>query len=74
MHPEAYPLWMGTALLAAGVVMNIVAAIRYFRFATLYRREASTDPGNGLSLAVLFTVLIALGVSGIVVYLITLSR
>ena len=73
-YPEAYSLWMGTVLVIAGVVMILVATVRYLRFAAHYRREASTDPGPGLSQAVLFTVLIALLVSGIVVYLITLSR
>jgi putative membrane protein len=73
-QPEAYSLWMGTVLVIAGVVMIVVAAVRYLRFAAHYRREADTEPGPGLSQAVLFTVLIALLVSGIVVYLITLSR
>jgi putative membrane protein len=73
-HPEAYSLWMGTVLVIAGVVMIVVAAVRYLRFAAHYRREADTEPGPGLSQAVLFTAVIALLVSGIVVYLITLSR
>jgi len=73
-YPEAYSLWLGAVLVITGVVMNAVAAVRYFRFAALYRREARTDPGHGLSLAVLFTVLIALLVSGIVVFLISMSR
>ena len=72
--PAAYSLWMGTVLVIAGVVMNVVAAVRYLRFAAHYRREADTDPGPGLSQAVLFTAIITLLVSGIVVYLIMLSR
>lgn len=74
VYPEAFPLWLGTLLVMTGVVMNAVAAIRYFRFAALYRRETRTDPGHGLSLAVLFTVLITLVVSGVVVFLIVASR
>jgi putative membrane protein len=73
-HPGAYSLWMGTVLVIAGVVMIVVAAVRYLRFAAHYRNEADTDPGPGLSQAVLFTAIIALLVSGIVVYLIVLSR
>lgn len=74
IYPEAYSLWLGTVLVITGIVMNAAAAVRYFRFAARYRREARTDPGHGLSLAVLFTVLIGFVVSGVVVFLIVVSR
>jgi putative membrane protein len=71
---QIYSLWLGTMLVLAGVAMNAVAAVRYFRFVVRYRRKASTDPGYGLIWAVVFTLLVTLLVSGAVVFLITMIR
>jgi putative membrane protein len=72
-YPDAYALWLGTALVGIGVVMNLVAAVRYVRFAAHYRREASTDPGRGIALGVVFTLVIAIAVSGVALFLLTMS-
>jgi putative membrane protein len=73
-NTEHYSLWLGTILVVTGVAMNTAAAIRYFRFIVRYRREGSTDPGYGLIWAVVFTLLVALLVSAVVVFLITMIR
>ena len=74
VYPETYSLWTGTGLVIMGVAMNVVASIRYFRFTVRYRREGSTEPGRGLSLAVLFTLFITLAASGIVVFLVIMTK
>jgi putative membrane protein len=73
-NTEPYSLWLGTILVVTGVAMNAVAAIRYLRFVVHYRREASTDPGRGLTWAVVFTLLVTLLVSGLAVFLIAMIR
>jgi len=73
-NPEIYSLWLGTMLVLAGVAMNVVAAVRYFRFVVRYRREGNTDPGYGLIWAVVFTLLVTLLVSAVVTFLITMIR
>ena len=72
--PEAHSLWAGTALVVMGVAMNVVASVRYTGFIVRYRREGTTDPGRGLSFAVVFTLLITIAVSIIVILLIAMSR
>jgi putative membrane protein len=66
-----FSYWVGAAFVFIGVLMNIVAAVRYWRFALRYRREGSTEPGPGLSLAIVAAVVIA--VAGTVVGLFLLT-
>jgi putative membrane protein len=60
LYPKAFSLWMGTLMVMLGVVMALVAAVRYFRFARDYHRRGSTRPGHGIYAGVLFTVALAL--------------
>lgn len=71
MHPRGFSMWAGSGIVLLGVLMNVVAAIRYWRFADRYRREGNTDPGYGLSVAIVFTILVA--IAGIVVAAFLLS-
>jgi putative membrane protein len=64
-------LWLGTALIVLGVVVNLLAALEYWRFLRRYERgEANRLPrwSLGLTSAVL---LAAIGV-GMIGYLVTL--
>lgn len=60
LYPKAFSFWMGTLMVTLGVVMALVAAVRYFRFARDYHRRGSTRPGHGIYAGVLFTVALAL--------------
>jgi putative membrane protein len=60
LYPKALSFWMGTVMVALGVLMAVVAAVRYFRFARDYHRHGSTRPGRGIYAGVLFTVILAL--------------
>jgi putative membrane protein len=60
LYPKALSFWMGTVMVALGVLMAAVAAVRYFRFARDYHRRGSTQPGQGIYAGVLFTVILAL--------------
>ena len=73
LQPRSSSLWAGTALVIMGVLMTVVAGIRYSSFALRYRREGSTEPGYGLSLGILFTVLTAIAGIAIALFLLTVS-
>lgn len=60
LYPKALSFWMGTVMVALGVLMALVAAVRYFRFARDYYRRGSTRPGQGIYAGVLFTVILVL--------------
>jgi putative membrane protein len=59
-YTKAFSFWVGTVVVALGVLMAMVAAVRYFRFAWDYHRRGSTQPGQGIYAGVLFTVILAL--------------
>ena len=73
LHPKTFSFWAGTLLVVLGVVMTVVAGIRYSSFALRYRRQGSTEPGYGLSLGILFTVLTAIAGITIAVFLIMVT-
>jgi putative membrane protein len=74
LHPKPFSFWAGTSLVLLGVLMTVVAGIRYSSFALRYRREGSTEPGYGLSLGILFTVLTAIAGVAIAVFLLTFTK
>ena len=74
VQPSSSSIWAGTALVVMGVLMTVVAGIRYSSFALRYRREGSTEPGYGLSLGVLFAVLTAIAGIAIALFLLTVTR
>lgn len=71
---RAFSFWTGTVLIILGVLVNIVAAIRYFRFENQYQRYGNTDPGKGITLAVIITILVAIVGCVIATYLITVTE
>jgi putative membrane protein len=72
-NPQVFSSGGGPALVVLGALMAGVAAVRYFRFALYYHRKARTDPGHGLFVAVLFSVLVAMIGVVIAVFLLTVS-
>ena len=70
-HRTAFSLWAGAALVVAGALMALVAAVRYARFALRYQREGDTEPGHGLGPALFFTVLVSLAGVMIAAFLMT---
>lgn len=55
-------LWAGTALLAVGVAVNVVAAVRYARFARAFNSDAAPQPTGIKPEITLAVVLASLGV------------
>ena len=74
LQPKSPSFWAGTALVLLGVLLTLVAGIRYSSFALRYRREGSTEPGYGLSLGILFAVLTAIAGIAIALFLLTVTR
>ena len=74
LQPKSPSFWAGTALVLLGVLLTLVAGIRYSPFALGYRREGSTEPGYGLSLGILFAVLTAIAGIAIALFLLTVTR
>ncbi len=55
-------MWAGIALLIVGVAVNILAAVRFARFAKAYRRSESFEPAGMGPELVVASVLAAIGV------------
>jgi len=72
-HPKAFSFWAGTVLVLVGAVMALVAAVRYWRFASSYRHDQATRPGHGILLGVVFTAVIALLGFLVAAFLLTFS-
>ena len=66
------PLWLGTALVTAGVLMNVISAWHHARLVgTLNRGE--TPPSRPSAQAVILALLLALIGLGMTIYLISLQ-
>lgn len=61
----------GAALVVAGALMAVVAAVRYARFLWRYRQAGDIHPGYGLEPAIFFTVIATLAGALIAGYLMT---
>ena len=72
-YPKTFSLWTGTALVAAGALMAVVAAVRYLRFAMGYHRHNGTGPRHGILMGVLFSMVVALIGIAIAVFLIRVT-
>lgn len=70
---KAFSFWTGTTLIFLGVLVNLVAAVRYFRFESRYQRKGDTDPGRGLTMAGIITLLVAVVGCVIAIYLVTVT-
>lgn len=67
-RPSPASAWVGIALILAGIVASVAAAVRYQRFAARYGR-GDLSPGPGLPLAVAFTWLLGLLGAALAAYL-----
>ena len=70
-QPSTLSFFAGAALVMAGALLAVVAAVRYARFLRRYRRTGDIDPGYGLEPAILFTVIAGLAGALIAGYLMT---
>jgi putative membrane protein len=66
-------LWFGGALVWIGVVVSLVSALRFRRFARRYEKGDS-DPRPGLSVAVIMGFVLAVSGTALGVYLLTIAR
>lgn len=69
VQPSALSFAAGGGLVLVGALMAVVAAVRYAHFAWRYRQHGDTEPGYGLSVAIVFTVVVALAGAIIAGYL-----
>jgi len=74
-HSRAFSFWAGTIIVLVGAVMALVAALRYWRFASDYRhdRTHTTRPGHGILMGVVFTIVISLVGFVVATFLLTVS-
>jgi len=73
LHPKSFSFWAVTALVILGILMTVAGGIRYSFFALRYQRDESTEPGHGLSLGILFTVLTAIAGIAIAVFMLSFT-
>lgn len=73
-QPDSFSFWAGSGMVVVGAVMVLVAAVRYWRFATAYQHDRTTRPGHGIRSGVIFTVLIALVGFVVAAFLLTVSE
>lgn len=63
-HSELYPrvmsTWAGAVLIGLGVLMSLLAGVRYLRFARAFHRDGTTYVRHGLMGGALFALLLAL--------------
>jgi uncharacterized membrane protein YidH (DUF202 family) len=71
--PKVFSLWTGAVLVIVGVAMAAVASVRYLRFEISYHREASTRPGYGILEGVVFSVILVVLGSIVVIFLIMVT-
>jgi putative membrane protein len=72
-RPPGLSLWVGTTLVLLGVVVNLGAAVRHFRFRRRFECGEPFLTPRGLLTMALSVVLASLGI-GLVMFLVTLSR
>jgi putative membrane protein len=71
--PKFFSLWVGAVLVVVGVAMAAVASVRYLRFEISYHREGTTQPHHGILAGVLFSVILVVLGTVVVVFLITVT-
>lgn len=65
LPPSTYSFWTGSALVFGGAAMAFTAAARYIGLEHSYRLEGYQEPGNGLPIGAIYTLLV--GIIGIVI-------
>jgi putative membrane protein len=71
-HTTGWSLWIGTALIALGVAVSLLASFEYFRFIQLAKRGLDYMPRTAM-LAVIVSVILAILGTVMGVYLIVIS-
>ena len=71
-HTTGWSLWIGTALIALGVAVSLLASFEYFRFIQLAKRGLDYTPRTAM-LAVIVSVNLAILGTVMGVYLIVIS-
>ena len=71
-HTTGWSLWIGTALIALGVAVSLLASFEYFRFIQLAKRGLDYTPRTAM-LAVIVSVILAILGTVMAVYLIVIS-
>lgn len=64
------PLWLGAGLALLGACVNVVSAVRYWRFQRRFDR-GDTSPGRGVIVALILAFVLAVAGIGVAVYLLT---
>ena len=73
VQSSAMSFLAGAGLVVVGALLAMVAAVRYAHFAWRYKRSGDTEPGYGLSFALVFTVVVAVAGAIIAAYLMTVG-
>jgi putative membrane protein len=68
----SWSLWIGTGLIALGVIVSLAAASEYYRFARLTKRGFSYVPRTTILAIVVAFILALLGIA-MAIYLVVLS-
>lgn len=74
LHSHQLWTWSGAILIAMGILMLVVAGIRYLRFALRYRRDGSTGVGSSLVVGSVSSFVIAVAGLFMLFVLITTLR
>ena len=67
-----WSLWIGTGLIALGVIVSLVASLEYYRFVRLFQQGRSYTPRTALLAVAVAFILAILGIV-MAVYLIVVS-
>ena len=73
VHSSTMSFMAGTGMVVTGAALAVVAAVRYAHFAWRYKQSGDTEPGYGLSFALVFTGVVAVAGAIIAGYLMTVG-
>lgn len=74
MYPRVFSTWGGSVLIGMGVLMTFAAGVRYLRFAIDYRRDGNTQVRHGLFIGAIFSLLLALFGTAMIVLLVAILK
>lgn len=60
LYPRMLSTWAGAILIGMGVLMSLLASLRYLRFARAFHRNGSTEVRHGVMGGAIFALLLAL--------------
>ena len=71
-HSTGWSLWIGTALIALGVAVSLLASFEYYRFVSLSKQGRSYLPRTAMLAVVVAVILALLGIV-MAIYLVVVS-